>query len=109
MCTCSLEGQLYPGLHQEKHDQQVKRGDSAPLLCFHDIPPRVLHTVLWPPTQEGHEVIGTGPEEGHKDDQRAGAPPLRGEAERTGALQPGEDKAPGGPYSDLPVPERGLQ
>jgi len=31
----------------------------------------------------------------HKDDQRAGAPPLQGQAERAGALQPGEEKALG--------------
>ena len=31
-------------------------------------------------------------EEGHEDDERAGAGPLRGQAERAGALQPGEEK-----------------
>ena len=36
---------------------------------------------------------------------RAGAPLLHGQAERAGAFQPGEDKAPGGPYRGLPVPE----
>ena len=30
-------------------------------------------------------------------------------AERFGALQPGEEKAPGAPYRSLPVPEEGLQ
>jgi len=34
------------------------------------------------------------PEEA-KDDQRAGAPLLRGQAKRAGAVQPGEEKAPG--------------
>jgi len=24
---------VYPGFHQKKHSQQVKGGDSAPLLC----------------------------------------------------------------------------
>ena len=33
---------------------------------------------------------------------------LRGQAERVGAVQPGEDKAAGRPYSSLPVPEGGL-
>ena len=32
VCTCNAEGQPYPGLYQEKHDQQVKGDDSAPLL-----------------------------------------------------------------------------
>ena len=30
-----------------------------------------------------------------KDDPRAGAPLLRGQAEGVGAVQPGEEKAPG--------------
>ena len=46
-----------------------------------------------------------GPEEGHKDDPRAGTPLLQGQAERVGAVQSREEKAPGRPYSSLPVPE----
>ena len=34
---------------------------------------------------------------------------LQGQVERAGALQPGEEKSPRRPYSNLPVPERGLQ
>ena len=49
------------------------------------------------------------PEEVHEDDQRSGAPPLRGQAERTGAFQPGEDKAPGRTDSCLIIPAGGLQ
>jgi len=45
------------------------------------------------------------PEEGHEDYQKAGAPPIRGQAERVETLQPEEDKMPEGPYSGLPVPE----
>jgi len=33
----------------------------------------------------------------------------RGKAEKVGVVQPGEEKAPGTPYSSLPVPEGGLQ
>ena len=53
--------------------------------------------------------VAVHPEEGHENDQRAGAPLLQGQAERVGAFQPGEERAPRGPYSGLPVPEGGLQ
>jgi len=47
----------------------------------------------------------SGARGGHKDNPRAGAPLLGGKAERVGAVHPGEEKAPGRPYSSLPVPE----
>ena len=78
-------------------------------FCSCKTPPGVLCPVLGLPTQEGHGAVGAGPEEGHEDDQKAGAPPLWGQAERTRALQPGEEKAPGGPDRYLPVAEGGLQ
>jgi len=51
---------------------------------------------------------GVGPEEGHKDDQRAGTSLLWGKAERVGVFQPSEEKDPGRPDCSLPVLERGL-
>jgi len=112
VCACNPEGQPYPGLQQEKGDQHVEGSSSATLLCSKEIPPAVLHPVLGPPTQEGHGVVGAGPEEGHKNDQRAGAPPLQGQAERVGAFHPREEKAPRGlreRLNGLPVPKDSLQ
>ena len=43
------------------------------------------------------------PEERHKFDPRDGTAPLQGQAERAGAVQPGEGKAQGRPYSGLSV------
>jgi len=100
----SPEGQLYPGLHQKQRDQQGKGGDSAPLLGSDETPPGVLYPALEPSEQEKHGPVGAGPEEGHKNDLRAGTPLPWGKA-----VQPGEEKALGTPYRSLLVPEGGLQ
>ena len=44
------------------------------------------------PVQERYGV-GAGTGEGHKDDQRTGAPFLRRQAEGAGLVQPGDEKA----------------
>ena len=72
VCACSPKGQVYPGLHQEKFDQQIEGGDSSPLLCYCETPPGVLCPVLETLTQEGHGAVGVDSEERHADDQRAG-------------------------------------
>ncbi|PKU39460.1 rna-directed dna polymerase from mobile element jockey-like [Limosa lapponica baueri] len=70
------EDQSYSGLHRKKHGQQVEGGDSAPLLHSAETSPGVLQAALESPAQERHGPVGVGPEEGHKDDQRAGTPLL---------------------------------
>jgi len=69
-----------------KCDQQVEGGDSAPLLKSCETSAGVLHPVLEPRTQEGHQAVGEAPEESQKDDQWVGAPTLQGQSERAGAL-----------------------
>jgi len=66
MSARNPEGQPYPGLHQEKHGQQVKRCHSAPLLCSRETPAGVLHPALEPSAQERHGAVGAGPEEATK-------------------------------------------
>jgi len=71
MCACSPESQ-----HQQQRGQQVKGGDSAPLLCCGETSPGVLCPALEPSAQEEHGPVGVGPEECHKNDPRAEAPLL---------------------------------
>lgn len=49
-----------------------------------------LHPSVRFSAQEWLRAVGLGPEEGHKDDQRAGAPLLQRQADRAGFVQPGE-------------------
>jgi len=71
VCARSPEGQQYPGLLQERNDQQGGGGYYPSLLCLHDVPAGVLCPALGPPVEQGCRNVGAGPEEGHKDDQRA--------------------------------------
>jgi len=97
MWTHSPEGQPYPGLHQEKHGQQVEGADSAPLFCSGETSPGVLRPDEELSAQDRHGPVGAGPEEGHRNDQRNGTPLLRGKAERLGVVQLREVKALGRP------------
>ena len=57
MHICSPEGQLCLGMQQEKCDQQVEGGNSAPLLCSCKTPPAVLHPVLGPQHKKDVELL----------------------------------------------------
>jgi len=89
---------LYPGLHQKKCGQQIDGGDPAPLLSG-EASPRVQCSNMESSAQERCGSVRARPEEGHRNDPRDGTPPLQGQTERAGAVQPGERKAPGRPFS----------
>jgi len=95
MCAGSPESQPCPGLHREQRGQQGEGGDSAPLLRSRQTPPGVLHPALEPQTSEGHGCVGAGPEEAMKMIRGLENLSSEGQAEGAGAVQPGEEKAPG--------------
>jgi len=108
VCAHSPGGHPYPGLHQRKHGQHVKGGDSAPLLCSAEAPTEVLCPALKPSAQDRPGPGGVGLEECHNNDPRAGTPLLGGKAGRAGAVQPGEEKAAERSSDSLSVLEVGL-
>jgi len=70
MSPFSLESQLYLGMHQKKHGQQVEGDDPAPLLCSGDASPGVLHPDVESSVQERHRPVGARPEEDNKMNRR---------------------------------------
>ncbi|PKU47138.1 rna-directed dna polymerase from mobile element jockey- hypothetical protein [Limosa lapponica baueri] len=56
--------------------RNVASKSRPPLLHSGETPPRVLYPALESSAQGGHGPVGTGPVEGHKNDQSAGAPML---------------------------------
>ena len=63
----------------------------------------LLCPVLNSSVQERQGTSRESPLEGHTDDEGPGVSPLRGKAERPGAVQPGEEKAERGSYQYLSV------
>ena len=102
MSACSPEGKPYTGLHQEKCNQQVKRDDSAPLLCSHETP--TMSSSGIPQCKKDTELL--------EQIQRRAMKMTRGLEHlsyKDRLREHGEEKALRRPYSSLPVPEGGLQ
>lgn len=104
-CSCNLEDQWYPEIHQKRSGQKGEGSDFPPLIHPYEAPAGVLHWSLGLPTQE---KCGECPEEGHKDDPRDGSLLLWRQAEGTGLVQPGKEKAARKPHCDLPIFEKSL-
>ena len=66
-----------------------------PLCSALETPLGVLPPGLRPQVQKRQKAARESAEEGHKDDQRAGAPSLRRQTEGAGLVQSGEKKASG--------------
>ena len=100
-------------MRQEPENQHTP-GDHQPIVCAPgnqngvEYPTHVhSHSVEFS-AEERHELVGACPKEGHKDVPREGTPALQGQAKRTEALQPAEEKAPGRPDSGLSVFKEGM-
>jgi len=64
---------------------------------------------LWSPQhRKDMDLLEWGTEDGHKNDQRAGAPLPGGKAQRSGAVQPREYQALGRPDCSVSVLKGGL-
>jgi len=92
MCPHIPESQLYPGLHQRKHGQQVKGGDPTPLLCAGEASSGVLRPDVESAVQKRHRPVGVHTEKGHRNDPWNGTPLVQEQTERAGAIHPGEEK-----------------
>jgi len=88
MCACSPESQSYPRLHKEKHGQQVKGCDSAPLLHSHEDPLHLEYCIQFqgPQYKTDMDLLEHGPEV-CKNDARARTSLLCRKVERAGVAQ----------------------
>jgi len=108
VCLCSPARQPDPGLHPKQSGQQLERGDAAAVFCTDEASPGVLHLDMGSSSvQERHGTAGVYPEEGRESDPGDGTPPVQGQDERAGAVQP-EEKALVRLESALSVSEEGL-
>ena len=69
--------------------------DPAPLLCASEASPAEVHPGVESSVQDRCGPVKKCPDEGHKNDPRDRGPLPQGQAERAGAVQPGEEKALG--------------
>ena len=74
----------------------TQTGTSHRTISLYLISYRDLRPALEPSAQDRHGAVGAGPEEAPTT-IRGGTPLLWGKAGRAGAVQPGEEKAPGRP------------
>ena len=100
VCTCSMEGQQYPGLHQKRGSQQGEEGDCFALLCPSEAPSELPSPGLGATSQEGCGTVGINPE-----DQMPGAPLQLIRAEEAGLVHTGEEKTSGRLHYSVPVLE----
>ena len=79
----------------------------VPLCSAGVASPRALCAVLGTTVQKGRETTGECPEKGYKDGDKPRGDDVRGAAEVTGPVQPGEEEAEGGPHGGLQLPHEG--
>ena len=82
--------------------------DCPPLLCPCEVLSGVQHSDLAPSAFHRHSAAGADPDEGHENDQGAGAPLLLRKAEGVHLVQLGEEKASGTHHCYLSVLEGSL-